>query len=744
MRFKRIGTTYQLRLETGEDLADILELDESLWVATSAPVSAFRCDGQFLSMVDADGNGRINSDELKEAARWLLERLADTGGVADGSDTLPLSAIETETDEGRGMVETARYILEQEGEGGADVVSVPLVREFIEQVSGRPLNGDGVIVPDAADEPEVAGLIRDIISCVGGTPDTRGEQGVSGADLEAFMSAARDFLDWKATLDEFDEGSMSDLLPLGTDTPDAWHLLQEHAGKVDAFFDRVRFLDFRSPGGADEMGWPTPELEGTDLADRDAMGEALRGAPVARPTPDGALPLAAEQINPFYREWMDRVKERVIGPLLGEVPDRLGEDDWRRVRSAFDTYAAYVRDRRGAEVESLPPEKLERYLEGDLRQRVEDLLERDCEVADIVEGARRLLRLLLYHQHLLRLARNFVSFPELFSTEQTALFEQGRTVMDGRWFNCAFPVEDPAKHAAQAASSDIFVLYLEITGTPDQPKRYVAVPVTAGAKGNLRPEKRGVFFDTDGHELDARVVNIVENPISLRQALTAPFVSFWQFVGGRVQGFVTSARQKLGAGVEQTAAAAASGQSQGQQQQPAAGGGGTSPVTLLAGVSVSIAALGSAFAFTVSSLSRAGPRPIAYALLAVLAIIFLPLLVRTLWRLRRQDLSALLEASGWAINHRMRLNRRLRHYFTARKQYPRHAEGGPARRWLRIALIALALCALAVGSYLAVSSLHSPGQAPGPDSSTPGQQPDGDAAGPQDIGAQEQKEPQTP
>ena len=82
MRFKKIGKTYQLRTETAEDLEGILDLDESLWVATSAPRDGFRCDPQFLALVDADHNGRIYTAEMKGAIRWLLDRLADRTGLS--------------------------------------------------------------------------------------------------------------------------------------------------------------------------------------------------------------------------------------------------------------------------------------------------------------------------------------------------------------------------------------------------------------------------------------------------------------------------------------------------------------------------------------------------------------------------------------------------------------------------------------------------------------------------------------
>ena len=78
MRFVRYGRTYQLLIQTPADLQEVLRFDESLWVATSTLISVFRADPQFLTLVDTDRDGRIHTDELKAAIRWLLDMLADT------------------------------------------------------------------------------------------------------------------------------------------------------------------------------------------------------------------------------------------------------------------------------------------------------------------------------------------------------------------------------------------------------------------------------------------------------------------------------------------------------------------------------------------------------------------------------------------------------------------------------------------------------------------------------------------
>ena len=133
MRFRKHGNTYQLRIDTAEDLADVLHLDESLWVATSAPASAFRCDPRFLELLDASGSGRIHTAELRQAIAWLLRILADTRRLGEGSSTIPLAAILAEDPVGKALLGSARYVLETLDEE-SDTISCDQVRCFLKDL----------------------------------------------------------------------------------------------------------------------------------------------------------------------------------------------------------------------------------------------------------------------------------------------------------------------------------------------------------------------------------------------------------------------------------------------------------------------------------------------------------------------------------------------------------------------------------------------------------------------------------
>ena len=75
--------------------------------------------------------------------------------------------------------------------------------------------------------------------------------------------------------------------------------------------------------------------------------------------------------------------------------------------------------------------------------------------------------------------------------------------------------------------------------------------------------------------------------------------------------------------------------------------------------SVAFAALGSSFAFIAKTLANINYGKMALGLIVGLMVILVPGILVAIYRLWVRNLSSILEASGWAINSRMRLTVRL-------------------------------------------------------------------------------------
>ncbi len=684
MHFKQYGKTFQLRIETADDLEAILKLDPSHWVATSAPTDVFRVDPKFVAMLDPDESSRIHTDEMRRAIRWLLDVLNDRSKLSERTNHVPLAAINQGSPAGEDVYKSAAYVLKTLQTEDDSAISLKLVRRFQSKLKEQPLNGDGVLVPAAATDEETAQLIRDVIATVGGQPDAGGEIGITGKLLKTFRDEVAACIAWRAEGVAADASGGVAVRPFGDHTDQMHNVLQVHAGLVDHFYDLCRAVRF-DPRTADRVRCPQATLDTLDLSSPDDVTRCLEGSPLASPNIDSVLPLVVDALNPLYAKWVEQLKTQVLVPVLGDVGDVLHVEQWNRVKAALKPYTDYVAGQKGAKVAVLSDEQLEHYQSTPAYDAVQKLVEKDKAVSEMLKGINEVERLLLYHQHLLRFANNFVSFGELYHPPIRAMFEEGSALLDGRWFDLALRVNNVAAHSAIAKASNIFTLYLEVTHKASDSKYTVAVPATAGSKGNLGVGKRGVFFDWMGREYDAVVVKIIDNPISLREALVAPFTRLWAFILGKIEAMSGTLEKQL----QKSTDALMESPPKAPAAAPAPSGGiAGGPAGMLVGLSVSAAAIGSAFAFITKTFAGLSSGQLMAGVFGAALVVAVPVSLIAILKLRRQDLSALLEGCGWAINARMRFDNVQRRSFTRRPAYPLDATGTPQRSWARQAVIA--------------------------------------------------------
>jgi hypothetical protein len=102
--FFRSGGLDQVALTTAADLQALDQLDQKLWVALSCPVKGLELDEKTLALIDVDGDGRIRVPELLTAIKWASAHLKDAGDLLKDADSLPLSAFNDATPEGKAVL----------------------------------------------------------------------------------------------------------------------------------------------------------------------------------------------------------------------------------------------------------------------------------------------------------------------------------------------------------------------------------------------------------------------------------------------------------------------------------------------------------------------------------------------------------------------------------------------------------------------------------------------------------------
>ncbi len=658
MRFKRYGKTLQLRIETTDDLRAVLDLDESFWVATSAPITVFRCNNDFITMLDNNSDGRINTREVKDAIKWMFNLLADDSEVSKGADALALDSIRNDT--AKDILEVAEHIQHTLNLSDNKILRLQDVYTFLDYLRKQPMNGDGVITIAAAEDEETANYIKDVITCTGGTPDAGGEQGITAENINAFQNMVTEYLDWQEQASREVDNQSEKIFPFGDNTAVMYDVLLRGAKQVELFFALCRTIGFDA-GAGELIGCSKPEHGKFDFTKQEDINRYLQCEPIAEPNQEGRFPLDTGTINPLYRKWVEDFCNIVLSRIMPDIPEFITEKEWNAVKSTFHLYGEYINARPEGAIGTLPKEKLLQYRNGKTAEAARQLIVNDKEITLLLDRTRTLHKLLLYHKYLMRFVNNFVSFAQLYSVDERAMFEVGSAVIDGRWFNMAIKVDNVAEHEKMAREGNIFVLYVDVTAEQSNKKFTVAIPVTSGTRGNLGVGKRGIFIDIDGNEYNAKVIKIIKNPISIMEGIVAPFVRLWDFIIGKIEGISGTSEKEL---QKKTDALL--------KTPSASGSGGISggPAAVLVGLSVSAAAIGSSFAFITKTLSDLTATQILLGIAGAVLLVSIPVVLLAIIKLNKQDLSSLLEGCGWAINSRMRLSRAQRHQFTLRKPYP--------------------------------------------------------------------------
>ncbi|NQZ67388.1 MAG: hypothetical protein HRT89_04905, partial [Lentisphaeria bacterium] len=312
----------------------------------------------------------------------------------------------------------------------------------------------------------------------------------------------------------------------------------------------------------------------------------------------------------------------------------------------------------GSELECLGLEKLKQYIEDDLATEMHELIVQDLKNGVALEGLQELEKLLLIQKNIIDICNNFVSFPEMYDPESRAMFEAGRLVIDGRIFNFNIPVIDVNKHAKESEHSGIYLMYSEVSAADPKDTFYIVTPVTSQRLGNLGINKRGTLYDIEGKQWDTKVLKVIENPVSLVEAMIAPFKKIAKLFSSGISKITSSTEKTLEksfqssiTNIEKSVASGANGKAPAKAP--------INPAGLIMSGSLAFAAIGSTFAFIAKTFKEFETVHIISAISCGLGILFIPVMIIAMYKLNTRNLSTILESSGWAINTKMRLTSKL-------------------------------------------------------------------------------------
>lgn len=660
MQFNLQGQAYHPQLKTAEDFLEACALDESLWVATSAPLEAFRMDPVFLQCLDIDQDRRVKAGELKAGASWVRERFRSMEGFSSGSRELRPDSLNPDHPDCKKVLPLLERI---RGEDAA--VSLSKIRKWRERLEASPVSEAGVVLPAAAENEKVKTWMERLLSLVPGGAHPSGNPGVDEATLKTFLTSGQKRLDWLALAGESER---SEVLPLGEKTAPAFQVYMDLRDRLDRFFALCDWVSV-NPDAAGTLWPPVPASDSTATAH--ASDSALKQSPPAKPNPEGILRMD-NRMNPAYARPLHALRAEILIPLFDKTDEVLTRADWQRVKEAFERYAAWKQAEPAPHLAGLSRTELAGMLSSPHVAEVRKLIHTQVHAAVDLSQVRLAEKMILFQAHLLEFANNFISFPKLYASDQRAAFEEGSLILDGRRFNLAIRVPDRARYLKGIEGGTMFIMILTLEHPRQPGTREIAVPATSGRQGNLRVGKHGLFQHVDGTEWFATIVHITDNPISLTEAMAAPFQRIGAALTRKVEGMTQTAEKNLDQSAEQAIAA---------PPPPAAPPPNAAPGQMLAGGGIAIAAMGSSLAFMTKTFAGLTlPQILGGLLVAVLAV-FIPSALIAAIRLSRRDLSVLLEGTGWAINLRMRLSRAQRIAFTSKPPFPEDSTFKRDRVW---------------------------------------------------------------
>jgi len=643
--FFRAGGFDQVQIDSGADLLALKELDQKLWVALSCPTRGIEFDAATLDMIDSDADGHVRANEVLAALAWAGSLLKNADLLVENHDRLALSDINDSHDEGKSVLSSARHILKSLGKGDATEICMADMADIGKFVAGLPFNGDGVLGAAQLEDASLKATLEDIIKCCGSVADLGGEVGVNQSIVDQFFTAATAYVEWYAK-GEADAA----ILLLGENTQAAATAFRAVKDKVSDYFTRCQLAAYDARAAV-PLSRSAEDYQLLAAQSLSAQNVEVANFPLATIAANKPLPLL-EGVNPAWQSKVQQLHDLVIAPLLGNK-ETLTAAEWAMLCSKFSAFESWLADKPQSSIDQLGIIRAREILSGSHKALLDDLIAQDKAVESEVNAIRSVERLLRYKRDLFTLVNNFVSFRNFYTGKEKAIFQVGTLFLDGRSCDLTVKVNDIGKHAGFAAMSGVCLVYCDCVRNGGSQKMSIAAAFTAGDSDYLMVGRNGVFYDRQGGDWDATIVRIIDHPISIQQAFWSPYKKLSKMISEQLQKIAASKAGAVEDGLAKTVVDSS-------KINPAAP---TKPAFdvgkfagIFAAIGLAIGAIGGVLASVVSGILGLKFWQIPLALIGLMLLISGPSMVLAWFKLKRRNLAPILDANGWAVNARARIN----------------------------------------------------------------------------------------
>ncbi len=705
--FDNIGGSTRVRIESGEDIAHLSELDPKMWTVLSCPISGLEIDDKSLAYIDCDKDGKIRVNDVIATSEWIVNSIKDVDLILKGDSSIDISQFNTENDNGKKLFDAAKQILKNLNKEG-DVISIADTKDIAAIFAKTRFNGDGIITENSTDNAEEKAVIASIIATIGGVADRSGDTGIDTDKIEAFYKLLADYVAWYGAKVEAPYGDKTDSVI------DAYNALD---AKIKDFFMRSKLASF-SPDSTSSLDVQTSRIEAISAENLTGKIDEIASYPIARVTGESEINLN-DAINPAWASHFNTIKNVVL-----KGKKKLTEADWNEIKSTFTAYIDWKNAKAGAEVESLGIDTINKYLEDNKKENLLALVAQDAALKEEAENIEMVDKFLHIYRDFFRLLRNFITLHDFYSKDKKvkAIFQSGRLIIDQRECRFCMKVADMAKHNTMAASSGMFLIYCDCTAKDKPAKLSIVAAITMGSIGDLVVGKNAIYYDNEGGEWDAVITKVIDNPISISQAFWSPY----RRMATVVENLINKSAADKDAKMMSEATAKINAAPTTVPATPAADGSKPAAAPpfdiakfagIFAAIGMAVGMIGTALVAVFEGLSELEWWKLILVFAGIMLAISGPAMILAWMKLRRRNIAPLLNANGWAVNASSKISIPFGETLTDSAKFPKlklkdpYKKSGMAtwKKWtISISVIAVALIVLWMFNMFAWAGVKSP------------------------------------
>ncbi|MDP2792084.1 MAG: hypothetical protein Q8O15_10065 [Rectinemataceae bacterium] len=628
--FSRIGGVDQVVIRNGGDIANLAELDQKLWAVLAMPTSLPGYKDA-LEYCDADKDGKIRVPDILRLVEELKGQLTSLDLLFEQNDSIAANQVAEPN--------LKNSVAQMQGKHTS--IDLASVDEAIGAFSALPFNGDGVVVPATTQNEAIKALIAALAGAGYAAKDASGEAGVDGAALDNFIVDAGAYKAWLNGAEAF-----TGLFGSEEEGRKAVDLFKTIRSPLDDYFKRCRILAMAGSSSA------MVELENlmASVLSRNLPEDAeeLKRLPIALPDADSVLHLD-RALHPTYRKALSAFFA-VAGKNLVKQ-DSVSQAEWETIAATTEAYAGWLDGKPATGAAGLGALVFEESFGSEAIAAIKALIEEDLAMAGKAESLKKLRILLVLKRDFLHILGNFVNLDE-FYVRKKGMFMAGRLFLDGRELELCLDVRNAAAHTTMAGLSSIYLIYCDLS-RKDEGKKSIVAALTAGDADNIFVGRNGIYYDADGADWDAVITKVVVQPISIREAFFSPYKLLIRTIEDlamkRAAAAEAASMDKM-KGAAQSTVSGPKPDAKPEQALPKKIDVGT-----VAAIGVALGSVGAMLTGILGIFFGMGAwMPVG--VVAILLLISGPSMILAYMKLRKRNIGPLLNAEGWAVNGRLKIN----------------------------------------------------------------------------------------